>query len=94
MVNKAHLENKPVSVCGELAGDPSGALLLMAMGYDELSMNASNILRVKSAIRHVTLKQAKQMLDEVMTIDTAAGVESYLGAALKEMGIEHMETSL
>jgi len=94
VVNKAHLENTPVSVCGELAGDPSGALLLMAMGYDELSMSASNILRVKSAVRHVTLKQAKQMLDEVMVIDTAGGVESHLNAALKEMGIEHMETSL
>jgi len=94
VVNKAHLENKPVSVCGELAGDPSGALLLMAMGYDELSMSASNILRVKSAIRNVTLKQAKQLLDDVMTIDSAPMVERHLEAALKEMGIEHMGTSL
>ncbi|MEH6358259.1 MAG: phosphoenolpyruvate--protein phosphotransferase [Pseudomonadales bacterium] len=94
VVNKAHLENKPVSVCGELAGEPGGALLLMAMGYDELSMSASNILRVKSAIRHVTLKQAKQLLEEVMTIDSAPLVELHLNAALKEMGIEHMETSL
>lgn len=94
VVNKAHLENTPVSVCGELAGDPSGALLLMAMGYDELSMNASNILRVKSAIRNVTLKQAKMILDEVMMIDTASLVESHLNLALKELGIEYMETSL
>ena len=94
VVNKAHLENTPVSVCGELAGDPSGALLLMAMGYDELSMSASNILRVKSAVRHVTLKQAKQLLDEVMMIDTAALVEARLNAAIKELGIEHMEASL
>lgn len=94
VVNKAHLENKPVSVCGELAGEPGGALLLMAMGYDELSMSASNILRVKSAVRHVTLKQAKQLLEEVMTIDSAPLVELHLDAALKEMGIELMETSL
>ena len=83
-----------VSVCGELAGEPGGALLLMAMGYDELSMSASNILRVKSAVRHVTLKQAKQLLEEVMTIDSAPMVDLHLEAALKEMGIEHMETSL
>jgi len=88
------LENKPVSVCGELAGEPSGALLLMAMGYDELSMSASNILRVKSAVRSVTLKQAKQLLEEVSTIDSAPMVERHLDAALKALGIEHMETRL
>jgi len=66
----------------------------MAMGYDELSMSASNILRVKSAVRHVTLKQAKQLLEEVMLIDTAGLVESHLNAAIKELGIEHMEASL
>jgi len=94
VVNKAHLENTPVSVCGELAGEASGALLLMAMGYDELSMSASNILRVKSAVRHVTLKQSQLLLEEVMTIDSAPLVELHLEAALKELGIEHMETSL
>lgn len=94
VVNKAHLENKPVSVCGELAGDPSGAILLMAMGYDELSMSASNILPVKSALRSVTLKQAKQLLEEVMTIDSAALVEKHLDNALKEMGIEHFGTTI
>ena len=94
VVNKAHLENTQVSVCGELAGDPSGAILLMAMGYDELSMSASNILPVKSAIRRVSMKQAKQLLEEVLTIDSAPLVESHLDAALKSMGIEHMETTL
>lgn len=94
IVNKAHLENKPVSVCGELAGDPSGAILLMAMGYDELSMSASNILRVKSAVRTVSLKQAKQLLEEVLTIDCASMIETHLDNALKSLGIEHMETTL
>jgi len=94
VVNEVHLENKPVSVCGELAGDPSGALLLMAMGYDELSMSASNILPVKSAVRHVTLQQAQQLLAEVMVIDSAPLVEQHLDAALKKLGIEHMETGL
>ena len=36
----AHAEGKLAGVCGELAGDPLGALLLMGMGYDSLSMNA------------------------------------------------------
>jgi hypothetical protein len=38
-----------VSICGELAGNPMAAVLLLAMGYDVLSMNATSLPRVKSA---------------------------------------------
>ncbi|MDO9322136.1 MAG: phosphoenolpyruvate--protein phosphotransferase, partial [Pseudomonas sp.] len=36
VVDGAHAEGKPVSICGEMAGDPSAAVLLMAMGFDSL----------------------------------------------------------
>ncbi|NAX37655.1 phosphoenolpyruvate--protein phosphotransferase [Vibrio sp. V27_P1S3P104] len=42
----------PVCVCGELAGDPIGALLLIGLGYTTLSMNASNVAKVKYLVRH------------------------------------------
>ena len=44
VVAGAHAEGKPVSICGEMAGDPACAVLLMAMGFDGLSMNATNLL--------------------------------------------------
>jgi len=44
---------KRSSVCGEMAGNPAAAVLLMAMGYDVLSMNATNLLKVKSVIRNL-----------------------------------------
>jgi phosphotransferase system, enzyme I, PtsP len=44
--------NVPVCVCGELAGDPLGALLLVGLGYRTLSMNTSNVAKVKYLIRH------------------------------------------
>ena len=46
-------EGKPVSICGELASDPEGAVLLLAMGYDVLSMNATSLPKVKKALRNV-----------------------------------------
>ena len=40
IARRCEASGKPVSVCGELAGDPGGALLLVAMGYRQLSMNS------------------------------------------------------
>lgn len=78
---------KPVSVCGELAGDPAAAMLLMAMGYDHLSMNASSIPRVKSLIRLIEFTTAKKLLDVVLKLDNALDIEDYLARNLKNVGI-------
>jgi len=94
IVNKAHLEHKTVSICGELAGEPGGAILLMAMGYDELSMSASNILRVKQAIRTVTMAEARELLDAVLAFDTAALVQECITSALADFGLETIDTRL
>ncbi len=92
IVNKAHLENKPVSLCGELAGDPRGAILLAAMGYDELSMNAASLLKVKAALRKISLKEARKILDRVMQLDSATAVESHLNMAFAELGITRIDS--
>ena len=75
-----------LSICGELAGNPAGAVLLLAMGYDALSMNASNLLRVKSVIRGIDLTWAKRLLDNVLQLDSPFIVQSTLNLALKEAG--------
>lgn len=75
-----------LSICGELAGDPAGAVLLMAMGYDALSMNASNLLKVKSVIRGIDLNWAQNLLDSVLALDSPYIIQSTLNLALKEAG--------
>ena len=45
IVESGHQEGKHISICGELAGDPAAVILLLAMGFDSLSMNASSIAR-------------------------------------------------
>ncbi|USD64880.1 phosphoenolpyruvate--protein phosphotransferase [Vibrio sp. SCSIO 43136] len=51
----------PVSICGELAGDPIGALLAVGLGYRSLSMNTSNVARVKYILRQVEIKELQQL---------------------------------
>jgi phosphotransferase system enzyme I (PtsP) len=75
-----------LSICGELAGDPAGAVLLLAMGYDALSMNASNLLKVKSVIREIDMAWAKSLLESVLALDSPYIIQSTLNLALKEAG--------
>jgi phosphotransferase system enzyme I (PtsP) len=86
IVDAGKSENCPVSVCGEMAGHPAGALLLMAMGYDMLSMNATNLPRVKSLIRSVDMSFAQELLNEVKLLDNAQIIGSSLDLALNKLG--------
>lgn len=78
--------NVQLSICGEIAGDPAGAVLLMAMGYQALSMNASNLLKVKSVIRGIDLKWAEDLLASVLSLDSPYIIQSTLNLALKNAG--------
>ena len=81
-------ENTPVSICGELAGEPAAAILLLAMGYDVLSMNAAGLLKVKAVIRQVDMSFAQELLTAVLDMEHAEDVRMYLDRALEEIGIE------
>jgi phosphotransferase system enzyme I (PtsI) len=67
-----------VGICGEMAGEDLYSLVLIALGFSELSMNAVNISRVKRVIRQVELSEVKLILDRLMTLATAEEVASAL----------------
>lgn len=90
VVRDAHAEGKPVSICGEMAGDPAAAVLLMAMGFDSLSMNATNLPKVKWMLRQINLSKAKELLAQLMTIDNPQVIHSSLQLALKNLGLSRM----
>lgn len=87
VVNDAHLEGKPVSICGEMAGDPAAAVLLLAMGFDSLSMNATNLPKVKWLLRQVTQSKATELLGQVMAMDNPHLIYSTLHLALRNLGL-------
>jgi len=77
----------PLSLCGELAGEPAGAILLLAMGYDKLSMNPHNIARIKWVIRHVNYQRCQVILAHVLTLSTAKKIHCYLNEQLENFGL-------
>lgn len=78
VIDAAKKEGKMVGMCGEFAGDPKAALLLVAMGLDEFSMTASSIPKVKRIIRNLDVEEAKQKLELVMQAETAEEIQDIL----------------
>jgi phosphotransferase system, enzyme I, PtsP len=87
VVHDAHGRSTPVTVCGEMAGDPAGALVLLGMGIDALSMSPASLSRVKLVIRTFTAHRARQLLDEALGQDDGLSVHRLLNAALEEARI-------
>ena len=90
VVSEAQKEKKSVSICGEMAGDPGAAVLLMAMGFDILSMNAATLLKVKSVIRSVSLGSAHDLLEQVMQMDDAQMIRSAVDMTLYDSGVDRL----
>jgi phosphotransferase system enzyme I (PtsI) len=67
-----------VALCGEMAGDPLCTAVLLAMGIDELSLNAGGIPMIKKVIRSLSLDQAKADLRKIMKLDTASQVREFI----------------
>ena len=84
----AHAEGKRVGICGELAGSPGAAILLMAMGYDVLSMSSTSLPKIKAVMREISLQQAKDMLGAVMQMSSAQQINTHIEQFLSEAGVE------
>lgn len=76
-----------ISVCGEMAGEPSGALLLSAMGYRELSMNQGALAKINYLMRRVRMDELQALLQQVLNMRCGADVRELLRDYLGEKGL-------
>jgi phosphotransferase system enzyme I (PtsI) len=74
VIDGAAVTGIPVSVCGEMAGDPAVVPVLLGMGLKKLSMNSVAVPGIKSAIRSMKLADLQELAEHVMTLTTAAAV--------------------
>lgn len=78
---------KSVSICGEFAGDPLGALLLLGLGIDSLSMSAGSLLRIRWVIRSFSYAHAREILERALGMEDGRAVRSMLVDELERAGI-------
>ncbi|MCF8144473.1 MAG: phosphoenolpyruvate--protein phosphotransferase [Deltaproteobacteria bacterium] len=68
----------PVSLCGEMAGDPLCISILLGIGLDALSMNARAIPLIKKMVRAIPMEQARADLEKIMLLNTAKEVRTFI----------------
>ncbi|MBV9193098.1 MAG: phosphoenolpyruvate--protein phosphotransferase, partial [Solirubrobacterales bacterium] len=81
-VDGAAAHGRPVGVCGELAGDPAAALLLVGLGVSELSMAPALVPEAKAAIREVDLATAQATARQALDADDSAAARALAAALL------------
>jgi phosphotransferase system enzyme I (PtsI) len=75
VADAGHAAGIRVGMCGEMAGEPMFAQVLLGLGLEELSMNPISLPVVKSVIRGSTRAEAERLIEEVLSLSTAADVE-------------------
>ena len=87
VVDGAKRQKTPVSICGEMAGDPMAALLMLGMGVDSLSMASSSLPRIKWVIRSFSRRRARNLLKKALLADNPQTIRRELGRALEKAGL-------
>ena len=79
-VTAAHAAGRPIGLCGDVASRPEALPLLLALGFDSLSMGAAGIAAAKVALGRCTGDQVNHRLEQVLAAPDRAGVEAALTA--------------
>ena len=78
VVDNGHANGIPVAMCGEMAGDPLATVLLLGLGFDELSMSGGSIPEVKRLVRAVSVREAEELVGEAMEMNSFKEVDRYV----------------
>ena len=85
VISCGHKYGKFVGMCGEMAGEPLAAPLLMAMGLDEFSMSASSIPKVKAVIRSLDISRCRELWERAQKCTDGKEIRILLEAELKDI---------
>lgn len=82
VIEAAHAENKPVGMCGEMAGNITAIPVLLGLGLDEFSMNSPAILPVRDTMRNLHKTDMKVLANQALTLRTAEEVKQFVEQTL------------
>ncbi len=87
IIQGADRQNTPVSVCGELAGDPMGVMALMGLGIESLSMSAGSLPRIKKVIRSFSLSEMSEYISITKNMTDPQDVKNFYIEKLDDRGL-------
>jgi phosphotransferase system enzyme I (PtsI) len=83
-VDAATFAGKPISVCGDMAGDPAFAWVMLGLGVRELSMAPRNIPAVQSVIASTRLSEAEELVGRVLALSSETEVEDLVMGTMRQ----------
>lgn len=85
IIKEGQRHNKPVAMCGEMAGDPVATLLLLGLGLNEFSVTPIVLPEIKKIIRSVAFREAEEIAQEVLRMKTEDDIRDFLNVNLHSM---------
>lgn len=85
VIHACQRRDVPVTLCGEMAGQPKAFVLLLGMGLRNFSMSPSLLPSIKDLAAHVDRTRAESILRHALTLNTTARVKTYMADQLKEL---------
>jgi phosphoenolpyruvate-protein phosphotransferase (PTS system enzyme I) len=82
VMRTARARGKPVAVCGEVAGDPMFAPVLLALGLEEFSLHPGTLLELRRAVRGFDLSALRSRAPALLRARDRAGIERWLAQAI------------
>lgn len=87
VIQAAKKHQIPASLCGEIAGDPLGALAYTGLGVDALSMNTNSMPRVKKLLACFTMAELRHAANEVLKLESSTAIRQYLSQRLDDKNL-------
>lgn len=78
VINAGHSRGVWVSMCGAMAADPLATMLLVGMEIDQLSMSPVDVPEIKSIIRNLNFREAKEIVTQAMAFSTSREIHDFL----------------
>lgn len=85
VIRECNAANKPVTLCGEMAGQPPAFLLLIGMGLRQFSMSPAFVPRMKKLASMVTVAEAQSLLERALGFKSTAEIKRFMSAELKRL---------
>jgi phosphoenolpyruvate-protein kinase (PTS system EI component) len=78
VIRSAHKYDRPVGLCGELAGEPAAIPILLGLGLDEFSMSPPSVPLAKQIVRELTLSDAQALAEAALEMDSPQAVQDFI----------------
>jgi len=85
VIRTCNTKGKPLTLCGEMAGQPTAFALLLGMGLRSFSMSPAFVPYIKELARHITTEMAEKLLRHALQLTTTGRIKRYLIDQLAEV---------